>query len=119
MLSQFRRADDEQTTAYRRRLLETFVSSVVLAEDGATVCFNLSASDAADADRISVPFSASSKNKNPAESDENSSNSAGSTALRLVEAMGVELITGDSTWKIFDFDPQIVSLLWLKIPLTE
>ena len=100
MLSQFRRADDEQTTAYRRRLLETFVSSVVLAEDGATVCFNLSASDAADADRISVPFSASSKNKNPAESGENSSNSAGSTALRLVEAMGVEPMSEKSSVQV-------------------
>ena len=42
-----------------------------------------------------------------------------SRCFLLVEAMGVELITGDSTWKIFDFDPQIVPLLWLKIPLTE
>ena len=90
MLSQFQRADDEQTTAYCRRLLETFVSSVVLTEDGATVCFNFCTSGTDDADHIFVPFSDSSKNKNPAESGESSSNSAGSTALRLVEAMGVE-----------------------------
>jgi len=43
----------------------------------------------------------------------------GSDFSCVVEAMGVELITGDSTWKIFDFDPQIGPLLWMKIPLTE
>jgi hypothetical protein len=43
----------------------------------------------------------------------------GSDFSCVVEAMGVELITGDSTWKISDSDPKIVPLLWLKIPLTE
>ena len=57
--------------------------------------------------------------QNPAEDNDYSSSSAGSTALRLVEAMGVELITGDLSWKAFDYDPEIVPLLWLKIPLTE
>lgn len=91
MLSQFQRADDEQTTAYCRRLLETFVSSVVLTEDGATVCFNFCTSGTDDADHIFVPFSDSSKNKNPAESGESSSNSAGSTALRLVDHLSHQL----------------------------
>ena len=59
-------------------------------EAWATVCFNFCTSGTDDADHIFVPFSDSSKNKNPAESGESSSNSAGSTALRLVEAMGVE-----------------------------
>ena len=59
-------------------------------EAWATVCFNFCTSGTDDANHIFVPFSDSSKNKNPAESGESSSNSAGSTALRLVEAMGVE-----------------------------
>ena len=100
MLSQFQRADDEQTVSYRRRLLDTFVSSVTLTEEGATVCFNLCAPGASDAERIFVPFPEPSENKNPAESDVSASNSAGSTALRLVEAMGVEPMSEKSSVQV-------------------
>ena len=54
-------------------------------EAWATVCFNFCTSGTDDANHIFVPFSDFSKNKNPAESGESSSNSAGSTALRLVD----------------------------------
>jgi len=87
MLSQFQRTEEEQTTDYCRRLLDTFVSSVTLSENGALVCFNLTAPGTEKAESIFVPFP---ENKNPAESSDSSLNSAGSTALRLVEAMGVE-----------------------------
>ena len=66
-------------------------------EAWATVCFNFCTSGT---DHIFVPFSDSSKSKNPAESGESSSNSAGSTALRLVEAMGVEPMSEKSSVQV-------------------
>ena len=97
MLSQFQRGEDEQTTDYRRRLLDTFVSSVTLTEEGATVCLNFTTPSADSAEKLFVPFP---ENRNPAESDDSSSNSAGSTALRLVEAMGVEPMSEKSSVQV-------------------
>lgn len=97
MLSQFQCTEEEQSADYRRRLLETFVSSVTLTEEGATVCFNLCSPGTDDAERLFVSFS---KNKNPAESNGSSSDSAGSTALRLVEARGIEPLSEKSSVQV-------------------
>ena len=97
MLSQFQRDEDEQPASYRRRLLDTFVSSVLLSEDCAIVRFNLFNPSTGDLDFLEIPFP---ENKNPAESDDSSSNSAGSTALRLVEAMGVEPMSEKSSVQV-------------------
>ena len=94
MLSQFQRDESEQTLSYQRRLLDTFVSSVTLSDEQAVVCFNLTAPGTHSPERLTVPFST---NKNPAEPSDLTPDSAGSTALRLVEAMGVEPMSEKSS----------------------
>ena len=97
MLSQFQRDESEQTLSYQRRLLDTFVSSVTLSDDQAVVCFNLTAPGTHSPERLTVPFST---NKNPAEPSDLTPDSAGSTALRLVEAMGVEPMSEKSSVQV-------------------
>ena len=94
MLEQFRREDGEETVAYSRRLLDTFVSSVTLFEDRAVVRFNLLTPGTDCPESVTVTME---ENKNPAESGGCSLDSAGSTALRLVEAMGVEPMSEKSS----------------------
>ena len=67
---------------YRRRILNTFVSSILLYEDRAEVKFKITGQKTGDFERVLSPISA---NKNPPENDDTTSNSEGSTALRLVE----------------------------------
>lgn len=87
LLEQFRKDDDEQTTAYRRRLLDTFVSGVTLSDTTAEITFNITDQKTGSAERQFVDLPA---NKNPPESDDVTSNSEGSTALRLVDHMQLE-----------------------------
>ena len=82
MLEQFRREDGEETVAYSRRLLDTFVSSVTLFEDRAVVRFNLLTPGTDCPESVTVTMG---ENKNPAESGGCTLDSAGSTALRVVE----------------------------------
>ncbi len=82
MFEQFRREEDEVDEEYRRRILNTFVSSVLLYEDRAEVKFNITGQKTGDFERVLLPISV---NKNPPENDDKTSNSEGSTALRLVE----------------------------------
>lgn len=97
MLSQFQRDESEQTLSYQRRLLDTFVSSVTLSDEQAVVCFNLTAPGTHSPERLTVPFSI---NKNTAEPSDLTPDSAGSTALRLVEAMGVEPMSEKSSVQV-------------------
>lgn len=94
MFEQFRREEDEVDEEYRRRILNTFVSSILLYEDRAEVKFNITGQKTGDFERVLSPISA---NKNPPEDDDITSNSEGSTALRLVEAMGVEPMSEKSS----------------------
>ena len=87
MFEQFRREEDKVDEEYHRRILDTFVSSILLYEDRAEVKFKITGQKTGDFERVILPISA---NKNPPEDDDTTSNSEGSTALRLVEAMGVE-----------------------------
>ena len=77
-----RREEDEVDEEYRRRILDTFVSSILLYEDRAEVKFNITDQKTGDFERVILPISA---NKKPPEDDDTTSNSEGSTALRLVE----------------------------------
>ena len=94
MFEQFRREEDEVDEEYRRRILDTFVSSILLYEDRAEVKFNITDQKTGDFERVILPISA---NKKPPEDDDITSNSEGSTALRLVEAMGVEPMSEKSS----------------------
>ena len=94
MFEQFRREEDEVDEEYRRRILDTFVSSILLYEDRAEVKFNITDQKTGDFERVILPISA---NKKPPEDDDTTSNSEGSTALRLVEAMGVEPMSEKSS----------------------
>ena len=67
---------------YRRSILNTFVSSILLYEDRTEVKFNITDQKTGDFERVILPISA---NKKPPEDDDTTSNSEGSTALRLVE----------------------------------
>lgn len=78
----------------RRRILDTFVSSILLYEDRAEVKFNITDQKTGDFERVILPISA---NKKPPENYDTTSNSEGSTALRLVEAMGVEPMSEKSS----------------------
>ena len=91
---QFSREEDEVDEEYRRRILNTFVSSILLYEDRAEVKFKITGQKTGDFERVLSPISA---NKNPPENDDTTSNSEGSTALRLVEAMGVEPMSEKSS----------------------
>ena len=85
MFEQFRREEDEVDEEYRRRILDTFVSSILLYEDRAEVKFNITDQKTGDFERVILPISA---NKKPPEDDDITSNSEGSTALRLVDITG-------------------------------
>ena len=82
MFEQFRREEDEVDEEYRRRILDTFVSSILLYEDRAEVKFNITDQKTGDFERVILPIST---NKKPPEDDDATSNSEGSTALRLVD----------------------------------
>ena len=97
MFEQFRREEDEVDEEYRRRILDTFVSSILLYEDRAEVKFNITDQKTGDFERVILPISA---NKKPPEDDDTTSNSEGSTALRLVEAMGVEPMSEKSSVQV-------------------
>lgn len=94
MFEQFRREEDEVDEEYRRRILNTFVSSILLYEDRAEVKFKITDQKTGDFERVLLPISV---NKKPSEDDDIPSNSEGSTALRLVEAMGVEPMSEKSS----------------------
>lgn len=84
MSEQFRREEDKVDEEYRRRILDTFVSSILLYEDRAEVKFNITDQKTGDFERVILPISA---NKKPPEDDDITSNSEGSTALRLVDGL--------------------------------
>ena len=72
MFEQFRREEDEVDEEYRRRILDTFVSSILLYEDRAEVKFNITDQKTGDFERVILPISA---NKKPPEDDDIASNS--------------------------------------------
>ena len=82
MSEQFRREEDKVDEEHRRRILDTFVSSILLYEDRAEVKFKITDQKTGDFERVILPISA---NKKPPEDDDIQSNSGGSTALRLVD----------------------------------
>lgn len=66
MFEQFRREEDEVDEEYRRRILNTFVSSILLYEDRAEVKFKIIDQKTGDFERVILLISANKNPQNPA-----------------------------------------------------